>query len=127
MPREKIALNLAEVETLAATGASMDAIARCLGISPSTLYARQRESEVFKETVEKGRARAEAAYAEALKEIALGKDERGRYLYETKHRLKALTFFLERRPGWQRPFSLSTDGAPSGSLSIEWSSTEQEI
>jgi len=127
MPREKIVLDMTEVERLAATGASMDAIARCLGVSPSTLYARQRESAVFKETVEKGRARAEAAYAEALKEIALAKDDRGRYVYETKHRLKALTFFLERRPGWSRPFAVSADGMPSGSLSIEWSSTEQEI
>ena len=127
MSRRRISVDLAEVERLAATGATLETIARCLGIAPRTLYTRRQESADFAEAVEKGRARAEAAYANALREIALKKKADGTYEYETKHRLKALTFFLERRPGWQRPFSIQADGTPAGSLSIEWSSTEQEI
>lgn len=109
MPR-RLDIDLVKVEKLAATGASLEAIARVLGISPATLYARKRESVDFREAVEKGRAQAEAAYANALREIALKKRPDGSYEYETKHRIKALTFFLERRPGWQRPDGQTEDG-----------------
>ena len=109
MPRARLDIDLAQVERLAATGASLEAIARVLGVCPATLHARKRESSEFREAVEKGRAQAEAAYANALREIALKKRPDGSYEYETKHRIKALTFFLERRPGWQKP-----EGADAG-------------
>lgn len=125
MPRVRIELDPARVEDLAATGCSLESIAAALGVAPSTLHARKAEGGEIGEAIKKGRARAEAEYAGALKEIALKKDEDGKYFYETKYRLKALTFFLERRAGWKGEGIHLENGDKS--LTLSWSDKNEEI
>ena len=110
-----IPIDLKEVERLAATGASNEAIARVLGIGPRTLYRRKGADSEFEDAYQRGRALAQTAYARALREIAL-KKEGDEYVYDTRDRLKAITFFLERQPGWQKTERVdlqSTDGTMS--------------
>ena len=110
MPRARLQIDLERVEALAATGASLESIARVLGVSPATLHARKRESTEFRETVERGRAKAEAAYANALRDLALRKGPDGEYTYDPKTRFQAIKFFLERRPGWRMTDGQAEDG-----------------
>ena len=125
MPRVRIELDPARVEELAATGCSLESIAAALGVSDATLRARRAEDSEISDAVKKGRARAEKEYAAALKEIALKKDENGKYFYETKYRLKALTFFLERRAGWKGEGIHLENGDKS--LTLSWSDKAEEI
>lgn len=125
MPRVRIELDPARVEELAATGASLESIAAVLGCSETTLRTRRNEDAEIAAAVKKGRARAETEYATALKEIAIQKDESGRYVYETKYRLKALTFFLERRAGWKGE-GIHLEGGDK-SLTLSWSDKAEEI
>ena len=114
--KPKIQIDPARIEQLAATGASIEDIARVLGVSQSTIHARKRESEEFKAAYEKGRSTARASYANALREIALKRGPDGEYAYETKYRLRAITFFLERQPGWAKKHDVdmqSSDGSMS--------------
>ena len=119
MSRRRAVIDLERVERLAATGASQEAIARVLGVSPATLYNRKKESQEFRDAVERGRAQAEAAYANALREIALKKRPDGSYEYGEKTRFQAIKFFLERRPGWQRPEPADGEGGGIPSIKIK--------
>jgi len=116
--KPKINIDPARIEQLAATGASIEDIARVLGVSQSTIHARKRDSEEFKQAYERGRSTARTAYANALREIALKRGPDGEYAYETKYRLKAITFFLERQQGWAKKHDVdmqSSDGSMSPS------------
>lgn len=115
MPKPKIKVDLEQVERLAATGSSIEAISRVMGIGPRTLYRRREDETEVEKAFQRGRAKAHTAYANALREIAL-KKEGGEYVYDTRDRLKAITFFLERQPGWQKTERVdlqSTDGSMS--------------
>ena len=83
---------------------------KVLGVSEATLYRHKRDSKELRDAFEKGRAKARTSYATALGEIAM-KKENGKYVYETKHRLKAIMFFLDHQPGWQK------GGVPESELS----------
>ena len=116
--KPKIHIDPARIEQLAATGASLDDIARVLGVSESTIRNRRRESAEFQTAYERGRSTARTAYANALREIALKRGPDGEYAYETKYRLKAITFFLERQQGWAKKHDVdmqSSDGSMSPS------------
>lgn len=110
MPRARLQIDLERVEALAATGASLESIARVLGISPTTLHTRKRESAEFEDAVQRGRAKAEAAYANALRDLALRKGPDGEYVYDPKTRFAAIKFYLERRPGWRMTDGQAEDG-----------------
>jgi len=47
---------LEEVEEMAGRGLTVNQIATCLGISPTTFYAKQAEFSEFSETIKKGKA-----------------------------------------------------------------------
>lgn len=106
--KPKAKIDLYEVERYAATGASIEDICKVLGVSEATLYRHKKDSRELRAAFEKGRAKARTTYAAALGEIALLKKD-GKYVYKTKHRLKAITFFLERQPGWQKEFTPETE------------------
>ena len=108
--KPKIKIDLEQVERLAATGSSIEAISRVMGIGPRTLYRRRGEETEIERAFQRGRAKAHA-----LREIAL-KKEGNEYVYDTRDRLKAITFFLERQPGWQKTERVdlqSSDGTMS--------------
>jgi len=130
--KPKIKIDFKQVERLAATGASNEAIARVLGIGARTLYRRKGEGGEFEKAYQRGKALAQTAYAGALREIALKKDG-DEYVYDTRDRLKAIIFFLERQPGWQKTERVdlqSTDGTmtppPATILPID-SLTPEEV
>ena len=116
--KPKAKIDLYEVERYAATGASIEDICKVLGVSEATLYRHKKESRELRDAFEKGRARARTSYAGALGEIAM-KKENGKYVYETKHRLKAIMFFLDHQPGWQKSGTPEADGSTTGIPTIK--------
>ena len=116
--KPKAKIDLEQVERLASTGASIEDICRVLGVGEATLYRHKKESRELRAAFEKGRAKARTTYAAALGEIAT-KKENGEYVYETKHRLKAIMFFLDHQPGWQKNGMPETDGSATGIPTIK--------
>ena len=91
MARPKIAIDVAEVERLAALGLSQAKIARALGVSTDTLERRKKDLLAFRQALERGRAKGEAEAADALRALMLKGD------------LRAITFYLKSRAGWTEP------------------------
>lgn len=116
--KPKAKIDLEQVERLASTGASIEDICKVLGISDRTLYRHKKERSELSAAFEKGRAKARTSYATALGEIAM-KKENGKYVYETKHRLKAIMFFLDHQPGWQKNGTPEADGSTTGIPTIK--------
>lgn len=88
MPREKIKLDLQQVEDLAAQGLTFEQIATCLGISDKTIYRRKGESSEVSEAIKRGRERGVALAASQLQNlIAHGN-------------LGAVIFYLKAKGGW---------------------------
>ena len=84
-------IDVEKVKAYAATGMSMNNIARALKIEVRTLFRRQKDSPDVAEAIKEGRALAELKYASALQEIAL----------DTEHpNLAAIIFYLKSRCGW---------------------------
>ncbi len=54
--RKKIEIDPARCRELAAQGLSMDQIAYCIGVHPSTLYAKQKENSDLSDAIKAGRA-----------------------------------------------------------------------
>ena len=88
MPREKIELDLQQVEDLAAQGLTFEQIATCLGVSDKTIYRRKGESSEVSEAIKRGRERGVAFAASQLQNmIAQGN-------------LGAVIFYLKTKGGW---------------------------
>ena len=88
MPREKIELDIQQVEDLAAQGLTFEQIATCLGISDKTIYRRKGESSEVSEAIKRGRERGVAFAASQLQNmIAQGN-------------LGAVIFYLKTKGGW---------------------------
>lgn len=87
--KPKIEIDLATVEAMAANGLTQQQIADSLGISVSTLYSRQRESEEFEEAIKRGKAKGVAVVTnELMKQVKSGN-------------VTAMIFFLKARAGWK--------------------------
>ncbi len=81
--------NLEMVKALAMQGLTMENIARTLGISPSTLYAKKQQYLEFSEAIKNGQAEGEAiATSELFKKVKKGD-------------AWAVCFFLKSRYGWK--------------------------
>ena len=78
-----------KVRALAGRGLKKEHIARCLGMSPTTLFRNQKEDESFKEAMDEGRAQAIAAVTGEL----MGHIQR--------KSLAAVIFWLKTQAGWK--------------------------
>ena len=108
MPKPKKTFSVEQAEALAARGLTNEKIADALGIGQTTFYRRKKEMEELEGALSRARARGEAKATDMLVEMFSSKypedykekDLRGEYVYPPQVRLKALSFFLERRCGW---------------------------
>lgn len=103
MAKPKIQIDLAKVEQFAQVCDNDEEIARALSISPSTLYARKRESEEFTEAIKRGRAKANVFVGGKLME------------HIKKGNVAATIFYLKSRCGWKetdRREITGKDGSP---------------
>jgi len=96
MPREKIELDLQQVEDLAAQGLTIEQISTCLGVSERVFYQRKSESAEVAEAVKRGRERGVAFAASQLQNmIAQGN-------------LGAVIFYLKAKGGWSEKQIIET-------------------
>lgn len=103
--KPKIRMELERIESLAHLGLSRREIAASLGVSESTLYARQRESEEITARIEAGRARGiETVAGELMNHIKGGS-------------LRAVEFYLRTRGGW-RDEPAEPDAAGTGDIRL---------
>lgn len=97
MPKPRIEIDLAKAEQYAQVCDNDEQIARALGISPTTLYARKRESEEFAEALKRGRAKAN---------VFVG----GKLMEKIKAGDTACTiFYLKARCGWRETQKIEAD------------------
>lgn len=94
MPREKIEIDLEEVERLAALGLSQADICAEIGISEDTLGRRKKDSADFADALKRGKASAKKEISNKLFELARGGDlgaiiwiEKSRFGYSDKMKL----------------------------------------
>lgn len=107
MPKPKIEIDLAKAEQYAQVCDNDEQIARALGISPTTLYARKRESEEFAEALKRGRAKANVFVGGKLMELI------------KEGNVAATIFYLKSRCGWKETQRLegemtTTEKPPEG-------------
>ena len=88
--KPRIPIDLVEVERLAGMGLTREQIALCLGISETTLYDRQRESEEFAQAIKKGEAVGIQQVANKLFSKATVDGD-----------TTSLIFYLKTRAGWK--------------------------
>jgi hypothetical protein len=84
MPRPRIDITdemLQKTEDLASQGLNRDEIARCLGISPTTLYKYKRKDAQFANALKNGRAKGLAVITNALFEKAKAGDTTAMIFY----------------------------------------------
>jgi predicted transcriptional regulator len=79
---------LQEVEEMAGRGLTVNQIASCLGISPSTFYLRQAEFSEFSETIKKGQAIGLSKVTNKLFENAAVKGDNVAIIYYLNNRDK---------------------------------------
>lgn len=72
-PKPK-ALDIAQVESIAAMGGTNEQIAQALGISATTLKARRRQDRAIDEAVQRGKDKADLQVVAALYKKAMGGD-----------------------------------------------------
>lgn len=96
MPREKIELDLQQVEDLAAQGLTFEQIATCLGISDKTIYRRKSESTEVSEAIKRGRERGVALAASQLQNLI------------AQGNLGAVIFYLKAKGGWSEKQIIET-------------------
>lgn len=113
MPRQKIEIDLHQVENLAARGLTNDKIAYAMGFSPRTFYNNKKDNAELAEAIARGRAKGEMVVSDVLFDMATNKEKvevevatkQGvvtikQDKYDEKTRLDAAKFWLERRGGW---------------------------
>ena len=104
--KPKIQIDLAKVEECAQFCDNDEEIARALGISPSTLYNRKRESAEFKEAIKNGRAKANVFVGGKLMEQV------------KKGNITAIIFYLKCRAGWKDNIPQEANAAPAVQINI---------
>ena len=104
--RPKIPISLKQVEALAAQGLTRKQIAEALGISPATVYDRQRKDEDFKAAIKRGKAKGIAKVSNALFQQAI------------KGNITAQIFYLKTQAGWKEKDRL--DVKQQGSVQINF-------
>ena len=104
--RPKIPISLKQVEALAAQGLTRKQIAESLGISPATVYDRQRKDEDFKAAIKRGKAKGIAKVSNALFQQAI------------KGNITAQIFYLKTQAGWKEKDRL--DVKQQGSVQINF-------
>lgn len=129
MPKQKIKVDLRQVENLAARGLDNEKVCLSLGISSRTFYRRKSEAAELDEALKRGRAKGEMVMSDKLWELATEKkkirvqnEETGQwedaevYAHDDRSRLDSIKFWLERRAGWAKADKLdlsSSDGSMS--------------
>ena len=108
--KPKIKIDLKKVEEAASFCSNNEEIAAYLGISDMTLYARQRESEEFKEAIKRGRAKANAWAGSKLMSLI----EEGN--------TTALIFYLKCKGQWKETQKLELSGKTEVQIAKELSS-----
>lgn len=93
--KPKIKVDLKKVEALASRGLTSHEVARCLGISPSTYFANQRESEDFAQAIKNGKAKGIQTISNALFDSAKSGNT------------TAQIFFLKAQAGWKDKVDLT--------------------
>lgn len=86
--KQKMEIDLAQAEELAAHGLTLEQIAVALGISTRTLYNRRRDFADFADAIKKGKARGVADVASKLYDLAMAGN------------VTAIIFYLKTRAGW---------------------------
>lgn len=87
--KPKIKIDLDRVEELAEICDNEEEIALALGISYSTLKNRKRESDVFRQAIKKGKAKANVFVGGKLMELIKSGDR------------AAIFFYMKTRCGWK--------------------------
>lgn len=87
--KPRIEIDLAKVEALASRGLTKQQIADALGVSQTTFYARQKESEEFEEAIKRGQAKGVASVSNKLYESAM------------RGEAWAVCFFLKTKGGFK--------------------------
>jgi len=101
-------IDLEEVERLAAQGLNKEDICYCLGISPTTLYSRQRIDADVVVAIERGRAKGRQLATDGLKSLMEAKD------------LAAIKFFLTHRgEDWKKTTVVQNTGKDGGPIQVE--------
>lgn len=86
MARPRIDIDIDRVAELAGRGLTQAEICAVLGISETTLYDRKRDSEVFADAINRGRAHAAQDVANALYEKATVDKDLGAIIWYEKTR-----------------------------------------
>ena len=87
--KPRIEIDLTKVEALASRGLTKQQIADALGVSQTTFYARQKESEEFEEAIKRGQAKGVASVSNKLYESAM------------RGEAWAVCFFLKTKGGYK--------------------------
>ena len=87
--KPRIEIDFAKVEALASRGLTKQQIADALGVSQTTFYARQKESEEFEEAIKRGQAKGVASVSNKLYESAM------------RGEAWAVCFFLKTKGGYK--------------------------
>ena len=95
--KPKVKIDFNKVEALASRGLTSHEVARCLGISPTTYFAKQRESEEFAQAIKNGKAKGIQAISNALFESAKSGNT------------TAQIFFLKAQAGWKDRIDITSD------------------
>ena len=95
MPREKIELDIQQVEELASQGLTMEQIATCLGISDKTIYRRKKEQSELSAAIKRGQERGVAFAASQLRNLI------------AEGNLGAVIFYLKSKGKWSEKIDLS--------------------
>lgn len=114
-PRKQLTKDeIAQVETDAAFGLTLEQIAERMGIGESTLRRRMRDDERVLTAHRKGKARVTKKVAGQLVRQALNGN------------IKAMMFYLERQAGWRREQRTELTGTAGGPVQYE-SSDEIDV
>lgn len=107
MPKPRIEIDIAKAEQYAQVCDNDEQIARALGISPTTLYARKRESEEFAEALKRGRAKANVFVGGKLMELI------------KEGNVAATIFYLKSRCGWKETDRREITGADGQAVKVD--------
>lgn len=98
-PEKKI--SAVEVRHLASRGLTIEQIARCIGVSPQTIYNQKKKYVELFEAIEQGQARG----IQTMANVIFEKGEKGD--------IDAAKFYLKCRGGWRERVELTGgDGGP---------------
>lgn len=111
--RTQTPIDIAQAETLASRGLTLEQIAAALGISTDTLGRRRKTDKALEHAILSGQAKGIAKVANALYEQAMGGNT------------TAAIFYLKARAGWTDKLDLTHAGPDGGPLqTVSMTTTE---